>query len=161
MEIILIVLLVLVFLGLPMLQMKKQSRQIGEIRTFQSSLTPGMVVQLTSGLHGRIASVGEGTVDLEVSPGVVTTWDRGAVLKLVDTVEPGTAEADHLTAPRESGAGEQGATGTAGTAGTGNPFAGDDAFSTDNPGIPDDLSSLDDGADGADRGKKPGDDDRR
>lgn len=158
MEIILIVLLVLVFLGLPMLQMKKQSRQIGEIRTFQSSLTPGMVVQLTSGLHGRIASVGEGTVDLEVSPGVVTTWDRGAVLKLVDTVEPGTAEADHLTAPRESGAGEQGATGTAGTAGTGNPFAGDDAFSTDNPGIPDDLSSLDDGAD---RGKEPGDDDRR
>lgn len=119
MEIILLVLIVLVFIGLPVLQMKKQSKQVGEIRNFQSSLVPGMVVQLTSGLHGRISSVGEGTVDIEVSPGVVTTWDRGAVLKLVDTVEPGTAEAGHLTGARDT-----------------------DGAAVDGSGVPDDLSSL-------------------
>ncbi|AGP30871.1 preprotein translocase subunit YajC [Corynebacterium terpenotabidum] len=97
MDILLLALLVVVFLGLPVLQMRKQSKQIGEIRNFQSQLTPGMIVQLTSGLHGRIADVGETTVDVEIAPGIITTWERAAVLKLVDSVAAGSAEADHLT----------------------------------------------------------------
>lgn len=119
MELLLLVLLLAVFLGLPMLQMRKQTKQIGLIRAFQASLTPGMVVELTSGLHGRLTSVGETTVDVDIAPGVTTTWDRAAVLKLVDSVQADSTEADHLTA---------GSTGDA-------PFAEE---------IPDDLSALDD-----------------
>ncbi|WP_291474586.1 preprotein translocase subunit YajC [Corynebacterium sp.] len=97
MDILLLALLVVVFLGLPVLQMRKQSKQVGVIKDFQSKLAPGMVVQLTSGLHGRLTSIGETTVDVEIAEGVVTTWERAAVLKLVDSVEAGSTEADHLT----------------------------------------------------------------
>lgn len=97
MDILLLALLVVVFLGLPVLQMRKQSKQVGVIKDFQSKLAPGMVVQLTSGLHGRLTGIGETAVDIEIAEGVVTTWERAAVLKLVDSVEAGSTEADHLT----------------------------------------------------------------
>lgn len=87
MELILLLLLVVVFLGLPILSMRKQGKQINEIKSFQSQLEPGMIVQMTSGLHGRIDEVGPTTVSLELTPGVITTWDRSAVLKAVEPVE--------------------------------------------------------------------------
>ncbi|MEJ6548353.1 preprotein translocase subunit YajC [Corynebacterium sp. USCH3] len=84
MEIILLILIVVVFLGLPVMSMRKQSKQINEIKSFQSQLEPGMIVQMTSGIHARISEVGTTTVDVELAPGVTTTWDRSAVLKLVE-----------------------------------------------------------------------------
>lgn len=87
MEIILLVLIVVVFLGLPVLTMRKQSKQVNEIKAFQAQLQPGMIVQMTSGIHARIAEVGETTVDVELSPGVTTTWERNAVMKLVEPAE--------------------------------------------------------------------------
>ena len=102
MDILLLALLVVVFLGLPVLQMRKQSKQVGVIKDFQSKLAPGMVVQLTSGLHGRLTGIGETTVDIEIAEGEFVSllgpsWERAAVLKLVDSVEAGSTEADHLT----------------------------------------------------------------
>jgi preprotein translocase subunit YajC len=150
MEIIFFIVIIVIFLGLPVLQMRKQSRQVGEIRNFQSQLEPGMVVQTTSGIHGRITSVGPTTVDLELAAGVVTTWDRNAVLKLVTSVEADSTEAAHLTGG-----------------------AGDAAASAEGTGVvPDDLSGLEgiedyrsnatdaDGADGSAAGTgNDGDDD--
>ncbi|AWT26104.1 hypothetical protein Csp1_13110 [Corynebacterium provencense] len=170
MEFILLILVVLVFLGLPLLQMRKQSRQIGEIRSFQSSLTPGMVVQLTSGLHGRIVSVGETTVDIEVSPGIVTTWERAAVLKLVDAVDPGTAEADHLTgaADFDGGVGRVPDdlssldTGTAtGAAGSGTGDRGDSADSDRGTGNTDGTDGSHGGGTGGNDGDDEDNDNRR
>lgn len=89
MEPFLLILIVLVFLGLPVLSMRKQSKQINQIKTFQSQLEPGMIVQMTSGIHARLVEVGTTTVDVELAPGVTTTWDRSAVLKLVETDETG------------------------------------------------------------------------
>lgn len=100
MEPILLILLLVVFIGLPLLSMRKQSQRLKQIKSFQDSLQPGMVVKMTSGLHGRVAYVGENTIDLEVSAGVVTTWDKSAVLELVDSVESGSQQADQLTADR-------------------------------------------------------------
>ncbi|MDN6438577.1 MAG: preprotein translocase subunit YajC, partial [Corynebacterium nuruki] len=79
MEILIFIVIVVIFLGLPVMQMRKQNKQVGEIKNFQSQLEPGMVVQMTSGIHGRITSVGPTTVDVEVATGTVTTWDRNAV----------------------------------------------------------------------------------
>jgi preprotein translocase subunit YajC len=92
MEFILLILIVLVFLGLPVLSMRKQSKQINEIKSFQAQLEPGMIVQMTSGIHARISEVGTTTVDVEVAPGVTTTWDRSAVLKLVETPDVDAVE---------------------------------------------------------------------
>lgn len=88
MEFIILILIVVVFLGLPIMSMRKQSKQINEIKSFQAQLEPGMIVQMTSGIHARITEVGEATVDVEVAPGVTTTWDRSAVLKRVEPLEP-------------------------------------------------------------------------
>ncbi|MEY8565374.1 preprotein translocase subunit YajC [Corynebacterium sp.] len=102
MEFILLILIVLVFLGLPVLSMRKQSKQINEIKSFQAQLEPGMIVQMTSGIHARISEVGTTTVDVEVAPGVTTTWDRSAVLKLVETPEaehPEASEASEASEP--------------------------------------------------------------
>lgn len=133
MEILIFIVIVVIFLGLPVMQMRKQNKQVGEIKNFQSQLEPGMVVQMTSGIHGRITSVGPTTVDVEVATGTVTTWDRNAVLKLVTSVEPGTTEADRLTA---------------GNAGTDDSAEGTDGADSvddsDTPVVPDDLSSLGD-----------------
>lgn len=85
MESIFLILLIVVLLGLPILSMRKQSKQIKEIKSFQAALEPGMIVQMTSGLHGRIDEVGPTTVSLELTPGVITTWDRNSVLKAVET----------------------------------------------------------------------------
>lgn len=97
MEPILLILLLVVFVALPLFSMRKQSQRLKEIKAFQEQLQPGMVVKMTCGLHGRVSHVGEATVDLEVSAGVVTTWDKNAVLELVDSVDAGSQQAEQLT----------------------------------------------------------------
>ncbi len=76
----LIMIAVLVFLiVLPARQRKKvQDRQT----EMQNSLTPGTPVMTTAGLHGTVTGLGEKTVDLEISPGVVVTFARQAILEV-------------------------------------------------------------------------------
>lgn len=100
-EIILIVLVLLVFVGLPLVQIRKQNKRIQQIRQFQDQLGPGMVVKTTSGLHGRVVHVGDTTVDLEIATGVVTTWEKVSILETVDSVEPGSQQETHLTEEKE------------------------------------------------------------
>ena len=100
-EIILIVLVLLVFVGLPLVQIRKQNKRIQQIRQFQDQLGPGMVVKTTSGLHGRVVHVGDTAVDLEIATGVVTTWERVSILETVDSVEPGSQQETQLTEEKE------------------------------------------------------------
>ena len=61
----------------------RQRRKIQEQqRALQDSLTPGTPVLTTAGLHGTVTALGEGTVDLEVAPGVVLTFARQAILEV-------------------------------------------------------------------------------
>lgn len=50
----------------------------------QSNLQPGDLVITSAGLHGRIVSLAESTVDLELSPGVVVTMEKVGVLRAVN-----------------------------------------------------------------------------
>ena len=43
------------------------------------SLQPGDRVHTTSGLQATVAAITDDTVDLEISPGVVTTWMKLAI----------------------------------------------------------------------------------
>ena len=92
-----LILIVVVFIALPLVQIRKQNQRMKQIREFQDSLQPGMVVQMTSGIQGRVAHVGDTSIDLEISPAVVTTWDRAAVLQAVNSVEPGSQQEEQLT----------------------------------------------------------------
>jgi preprotein translocase subunit YajC len=70
---------------------RARKRVQAQAQAMQNSLTFGTAVMTTSGLHGTVAGLGEGTVDLEIAPGVVVTFARQAILEVrpaAGTVEP-------------------------------------------------------------------------
>lgn len=77
-----LILLVLAFGLLIVLPARQRKKMQAKAEALQSSLTVGSPVMLTSGIHGTVASLGEGTVGLEVSPGVVITVARPAVMEV-------------------------------------------------------------------------------
>ena len=88
----LIMIAVLVFLiVLPARQRKKMQERQTEM---QNSLAIGTPVMTTAGLHGTVAGLGDKTVNLEISPGVVVTFARQAILEVrTPTVDaPATGE---------------------------------------------------------------------
>src|SRR3978361_1312027 len=95
---ILIVLAVLLLFVLPSRQRKRAAAQA---QTLQESLVPGTPVMTTSGIHGTVARLGEGTIDLEIAPGVVATFERRAILQVRQPVveAPATPEIDPEAEP--------------------------------------------------------------
>jgi len=75
----LLVLAVLLLFVMPARQRKRMQAQAQQL---QSSLTIGTPVMTTSGIHATVAGLGEGTVDLQISPGVVVTFARQAILEV-------------------------------------------------------------------------------
>ena len=85
--IILLMVAMLVFSG------RKQKRLAAEARQRQTELEVGDVVYTTTGLRATVTDVSyEETVDLEIAPGITTTWLRRAVGNKVDP----TPEADEF-----------------------------------------------------------------
>jgi preprotein translocase subunit YajC len=76
---IIVALLVVMLFVLPARQRKRMAAQA---QALQESLTVGAPVMTTSGLHGTVAALNEGTVDLEIAPGVVVTFVRQAILEV-------------------------------------------------------------------------------
>jgi preprotein translocase subunit YajC len=60
----------------------------------QESLTIGTPVMLTSGMHGTVAGLGDGTVDIEISPGVVATFARPAIMEIRRPAGPDVVATD-------------------------------------------------------------------
>ena len=73
---ILLALAVLLFV-LPARQRKRMQAQA---KALQESLTVGTPVMTTSGMQGTVAGLGDGTVDLQIAPGVVVTFLRQAIM---------------------------------------------------------------------------------
>jgi preprotein translocase, YajC subunit len=88
----------LAFVLLIVLPARARSRMQQQNRQMQASLTVGTEIMTTSGLYGRITGLTDDAVDLEVSPGVVMRFARGAVGSVtspasqVGEAEPGHAE---------------------------------------------------------------------
>ena len=82
MELFPLVILVLAFVLLIIVPARQRKKVQEQQRALQESLTPGTPVMTTAGLHGTVAALGEGTVDLEIAPGVVVTFARQAVLEI-------------------------------------------------------------------------------
>ena len=64
---------------------RRQKRAMQATIDLHESLRIGDKVQTTSGLHGTIRRITDDTVDLEIAPGVLTTWVK---LASRDRVEP-------------------------------------------------------------------------
>ena len=97
MEALLFPLLLIAALALPLvLGSRRQKRAMAEAQRLQESLAVGDRVMTTSGLHATVVSTSdESTVDLEIAPGVRTTWVRAAVReRLTDDVDETPADDD-------------------------------------------------------------------
>jgi len=69
--------------GLMYFSMKKQKRAAAATRQMHDSLVPGARVMTTSGLHGTVTAIADDTIELEIAPGLRTTWVRAAVREIV------------------------------------------------------------------------------
>jgi preprotein translocase subunit YajC len=58
---------------------RRQRRAMQATIDLHDSLRPGDRVHTTSGLQATIAAITDDTVDLEIAPGVVTTWMKLAI----------------------------------------------------------------------------------
>ena len=81
-------LLILALLVPMFLNIRRQKKEMTKTTELQDSLNVGDRVMTTAGLHATVAGLGDTTVDLEVAPGVVTTWARMVVReRLTDDVD--------------------------------------------------------------------------
>jgi preprotein translocase subunit YajC len=78
----LLILVVLAFVVLFVLPSRQRKKVQEKAQSMQNSLTIGTPVMLTSGIHGTIAGLGDTTVDVEISPGVVMTVARPAIMEV-------------------------------------------------------------------------------
>jgi len=85
---------------------RRQRRAMQATIDLQESLRPGDRVHTTSGLQATIVAITDDTVDLEIAPGVVTTWMKLAIRERILPDEPvddegadGLEESDGLSDP--------------------------------------------------------------
>jgi preprotein translocase subunit YajC len=70
---------------------RRQKRAMQATIDLHESLRVGDRVHTTSGLQATITEITDDTVDLEIAPGVVTTWMK---LAIRDRIEPDTPDAE-------------------------------------------------------------------
>lgn len=58
---------------------RRQRRAMQATIDLHESLQPGERVHTTSGLEATIVAIADDTIDLEIAPGVVTTWMKLAI----------------------------------------------------------------------------------
>jgi preprotein translocase subunit YajC len=90
---------------------RRQRKAVAEQQKLQTSLSVGDRVMTTSGLFGTVAGVdSDKDIDIEIAPGVVTTWLRAAVREKVnptvdeDVVETEDAEEEQVAGEPASNA---------------------------------------------------------
>jgi preprotein translocase subunit YajC len=91
---------------------RRQRRAMQATIDLHESLQPGDRVHTTSGLQATIVGITDDAVDLEIAPGVVTTWMKLAIRDRIlpdDDLDEDGAEGDDL-------AGTEGVEGSAGVA---------------------------------------------
>jgi len=64
---------------------RRQKKAMQATIDLHESLTVGDRIHTTSGLQGTITGIGDDTVDLEIAPGVITTWMKLAVRDRITT----------------------------------------------------------------------------
>lgn len=87
--------LIIVLFAVPLFMgTRKQKRNLAQQQNMQNSLSYGDRVMTTSGLYGTVVSTTDASIDIEIAPGVVTSWLRAAVREKVadSTVEGLTAD---------------------------------------------------------------------
>jgi preprotein translocase subunit YajC len=72
-------LLLIVLGGFMFMAQRRQKKAMQATIDLHDSLTIGDQIHTSSGLEGTIVGIADDTIDLEIAPGVVTTWLKLAV----------------------------------------------------------------------------------
>jgi preprotein translocase subunit YajC len=76
--------LIIVLFAVPLfLGTRKQKRAVAQQQELQNSLSYGDRVMTTSGLYGTVVAVSDESIDIEIAPGITTSWLRAAVREKV------------------------------------------------------------------------------
>src|ERR1700739_4856068 len=70
---------VLIMVGFMYVSSRRQKRAMQATIDLHESLRPGDRVHTTSGMEPTFVALADDTVDLEIAPGVVTTWMKLAI----------------------------------------------------------------------------------
>ncbi|HEV7423128.1 MAG TPA: preprotein translocase subunit YajC [Mycobacterium sp.] len=84
---------------------RRQKKAMQATINLHESLSVGDRIHTTSGLQGTITGIGDDTIDLEIAPGVVTTWMKLAVRDRVesdDDIDDDIDDIDENTVVTES-----------------------------------------------------------
>ncbi|MEO9328594.1 preprotein translocase subunit YajC [Gordonia aurantiaca] len=101
MDALLFPLLLALLAGFMFLSMRKQKKRVAEMHEMQNSVTTGTRVQLSSGLFGTVIDASSSDyVDVEIATGIVTRWNRLAIMRVVPTDEAAGTYPGH-TAPED------------------------------------------------------------
>lgn len=96
-----ILLVVLMYVLLVRPQQQRARRQ----RELVSSLSVGAEVQTVGGLMGRIVGLDDELVRVEAAPGIVLTFVRGAIARVVEVQDAGAADEEEESDPTLHGDG--------------------------------------------------------
>ncbi|WP_343710587.1 preprotein translocase subunit YajC [Mycobacterium sp.] len=95
--------LVIVLAVFMFLTSRRQRRAMQATIDLHDSLRVGDRVHTTAGLQASITGITDDTVDLEIAPGVVTTWMKLAIRDRIEPEVPEAGDGDpddaELTAP--------------------------------------------------------------
>lgn len=86
-----LIIILLIFMVPMYLQKRRADKLKNSLNQLQSSLTPGLPVVTTAGLHATVDSVDEAsnTVDLRIADGCVATFDLQAVIRVAGAEKMG------------------------------------------------------------------------
>lgn len=86
--------LIIVLFAVPLFMgTRKQKRVQAQQQEMQNSLGYGDRVMTTSGLYGTVVATTDNSIDIEIAPGVVTSWLRAAVReKVADSAVDATVD---------------------------------------------------------------------
>lgn len=77
---------------------RRQRKAMQATIDLHESLLVGDRVHTTSGLQATITGISDDTVDLEIAPGVVTTWMKLAIRDRIDPEVPETDDSESTPA---------------------------------------------------------------
>ncbi|CAM3173607.1 preprotein translocase subunit YajC [Stackebrandtia soli] len=94
--------IILMLAAMYFLMIRPQNKRRREMMEKQRQAGPGMSIVTIGGLHGTIIDTDDTTVTIEVSPGVMCVYERGAIARVIDDeIETATVEDEPSAATTE------------------------------------------------------------
>lgn len=85
--------LVVVFVLPSLLIRRRQKQHLDRLKNLQESMMIGQRVITTAGVHAVTKGIAENTVDLEIAPNILVTFEKSAVISIEDNKSNSELEA--------------------------------------------------------------------